>query len=38
MAVDNGRFSPVFDDFFMEFINNGPMYIRGWARGYMGSG
>ena len=27
--VDNGWFLPVFDDFFMEFINVGPMYTRG---------
>ena len=29
--VDNCWFLPVFDDFFMEFINIGPVYIRGWA-------
>ena len=32
--VDNGWFTPVFDDFFMEFINIGPAYIRGWVGGY----
>ena len=27
--VNNGWFLPVFDNFFMEFINIGPAYIRG---------
>ena len=30
--VDNGWFSPVFD-FFMEFINSGPAYVRGGWEG-----
>ena len=29
-------FSPVLDDFFMEFINIGPMYINGWVGGVWG--
>ena len=40
--VDNGLFSPVFDNFFMIFINVGPAYIRGWGgrvcRGRVGGG
>ena len=32
-----GWFSPVFDDFFMEFINIGPVYIKGWTGGCGGS-
>ena len=31
-----GWFSAVFYDFLMEFINVGPVYIRGWARGWGG--
>ena len=27
--VDDGWFLPVFDDFFMDFINIGPAWIRG---------
>ena len=30
------EFSPVSDDFFMEFINIGPAYIRGWVGGVQG--
>ena len=36
--VDNGWFSPVFTIFLMEFINIGPVYIRGWAGGARGWG
>ena len=36
LQVDNGWFSPVFYDFLMEFINIGPVYIRGWAGGARG--
>ena len=31
--VDNGWFLLVFDDFFMEFIDIKPAYIRGWSGG-----
>ena len=34
--VNNGWFLPVFDGFFMEFINIGPVYIRGWMGGAWG--
>ena len=37
--VDNGWFFPAIDDFFMEFINIGPAYIKEWvgeAQGGMG--
>ena len=34
--VDNGLFSPVSDDFKMEFINIGPVYTRGWVGGVQG--
>ena len=37
--TDNGWYSPVFDDFFIEFINIRPVYIRewvGWAWGWGG--
>ena len=34
--ANDGWFSPVFDDFFMEFINIGPVYIRGWVGGARG--
>ena len=34
--VDNGWFLPVFYDFLMEFINIGPVYIRGWVGGVRG--
>ena len=36
--VDNGWLSPVFDEFFMEFINIGPAYIRDWVGGAWGFG
>ena len=39
--VVNGWFLPVFDDFFMEFINIRPAYTRGWvgeARDEVGGG
>ena len=36
--VVNGWFLPVFDDFFMEFINIRPAYIRGWVVGWVGGG
>ena len=29
--VDNDWFLPGFGNFFMEFINIGPVYIRGWG-------
>ena len=29
--LDNGWFLPVFDNFFVEFINMGPVYIREWV-------
>ena len=34
--VDDGCFSSIFNDFFMEFINIGPVYIRGWVGGAQG--
>ena len=34
--VDNGWFSPVFYNFLMEFINIGPVYIRGGQEGRRG--
>ena len=34
--VDNGWFLPVFYNFFMEFINIGPVYIRGGQEGHEG--
>ena len=36
--VDNGGFSILFDDLFMEFVNIGPAYIRGWVGGALGWG
>ena len=36
--LDNGRFLLVFDDFFMEFINIGPVYRKGWVGGAWGWG
>ena len=34
--IDNGWFSPVFDNFFVEIINIGLAYIRGWVGGVQG--
>ena len=34
--VDNGGFLPVFEDFFMEFINCWLAYIREWVGGVGG--
>ena len=34
--VDNDWVLPIFDDFFMEFVNIGPAYMRGWVGGAWG--